>query len=208
MATGLGSPIGSALAVDLNPSFVGPSVTVEPVSQSVGVGQIVTLTAQASGDPAPSVQWQMATPAYSGYSGFTNIAGATSDNYRFRAAASQNGDAYQAVFTNPVASTTSAAVVVSVQPFSIVTTSLPDGTRGVPYHVQLEAVGNDGPVIWGLRGRLPKGLTISPGGLLSGTPPVARVKAGPHSFVITALTKKSSGTPKMTTSERVTLTLS
>jgi YVTN family beta-propeller protein len=208
MATGLGSPIGSALAVDLNPSFTGPSVTVEPVSQSVGVGQIVTLTAQASGDPAPSVQWQMATPAYSGYSGFANIAGATADTLRFRATASQNGDAYQAVFTNPVTSTTSDTVILTVQPFSIVTTSLPAGTRGDPYSVQLEAVGNDGPVLWGLRGRLPKGLTISPAGLLSGTPPVAGVKAGPHTFVITALTKKSSGTPKMTTSERVTLTLS
>jgi YVTN family beta-propeller protein len=208
MATGLGSPIGSALALDLNPSFVGPSVTVEPVSQSVGVGQIVTLTAQASGDPAPSVQWQMATPASSGYSGFANIAGATSDSYRFQATARQNGDAYQAVFTNPVDSTTSATVIVTVQPLSIVTTSLPDGTRGDPYSVQLEAVGNVGPVIWGLRGRLPKGLTISPGGLLAGTPPVVGVKAGPHTFVITALTKKSSGTPKMTTSTRLTLTLS
>ena len=55
------------------------------------------MTAAATGNPAPTVQWQVST---NGGTTFTNISGATSTSYSFTAAATQNGNEYGAVFTN------------------------------------------------------------------------------------------------------------
>jgi len=61
-------------------------------------------------------------------------------------------------------------------PPSITTMTLPDGTVGVPYSVQLEATGGVTPYKWSLStGGLPAGLTLSPAGLLAGTPTTAEV---------------------------------
>lgn len=51
----------------------------------------------------------------------------------------------------------------------VTTTELPDGTTGTAYSQQLEKTGLDGT--WSLtKGTLPKGITLSADGLLSGTP--------------------------------------
>ena len=57
---------------------------------------------------------------------------------------------------------------------TITTTSLPPGTVGVPYSVQLEAVGGTPPYTWNKyppkgMGTLPRGLILSKSGLISGT---------------------------------------
>lgn len=53
----------------------------------------------------------------------------------------------------------------------ITTTSLPSGQVGVPYSQQLAATGGDGGYAWTrISGTLPTGLSLSTGGLLSGTP--------------------------------------
>jgi hypothetical protein len=63
---------------------------------------------------------------------------------------------------------------------TITTTSLPDGTRGIPYSQTLQATGGTGSYTWSLfSGSLPPGLgPITSGGLISGTP----TTAGPYSF--------------------------
>jgi hypothetical protein len=71
--------------------------------------------------------------------------------------------------------TPNVAVVVtdggSVSPLSITTTSLPYGTRGVPYSFQMVATGGRQPYTWSYTGSLPAGLTLnSSTGLISGTP--------------------------------------
>ena len=54
---------------------------------------------------------------------------------------------------------------------TIVPPTLPDGALGVAYSQQLTASGGTGPYVFTvLSGTLPAGLTLSPGGLLSGTP--------------------------------------
>ena len=61
----------------------------------------VTFTAAASGNPAPSVQWEVSS---NGGTTFTPITGATSTSYSFTASGADNGDEYEAVFTNSVRS--------------------------------------------------------------------------------------------------------
>jgi hypothetical protein len=76
-------------------------------------------------------------------------------------------------------STTSYAV--AWKPLDITTTSLPGGTYGEPYSQQLGSSGGDGSTTWSLDpGTLPAGLTLSSGGLLSGTP----TAAGPATFSV------------------------
>jgi uncharacterized repeat protein (TIGR03803 family) len=83
--------------VTVSTALTTPTVTTSPTSQTITAGGAVTFTAAASGNPAPTVQWQVSTNAGTT---FTNIAGATSTTYSFSAAASQNGNQYRAVFTN------------------------------------------------------------------------------------------------------------
>ena len=86
-----------------------PSVTTQPTSQTVTAGATVTLSAAASGNPAPTVKWQVNSG-----SGWSDIAGATSPTYSFTSAAGDNGRQFRAVFTNGVGSdaTTTAATVL------------------------------------------------------------------------------------------------
>jgi hypothetical protein len=87
-------------------------VTTNPVNHSVTAGQTVTFTAAATGNPTPTVQWQVSTDGGATYS---NIAGATSTTLTLTSTtSSQNGYRYRAVFTNSVGSTTSTAAILTV----------------------------------------------------------------------------------------------
>jgi YVTN family beta-propeller protein len=115
MATGLGSPVGAALAADLDPPFSAPEVTTQPTSQVANSGSDVTFSAAASGTPAPTVQWWVSKD---GGSTFAKVGGATLDSYTFKVKPKQDGDEYEAVFTNALASVTSDVVTVTVSKHS------------------------------------------------------------------------------------------
>jgi hypothetical protein len=119
---GLGSATTSAATLTVN---TGPVVTTNPSDQTVNAGQTATFTAAASGQPAPTVQWQVSTD---GGATFSDISGATADTYSFTAAADQNGDEYCAVFTNSVGSATSSAATMTVDSAPVVTTNPSDQT--------------------------------------------------------------------------------
>jgi hypothetical protein len=89
-----------------------PSITTNPTSQTVHVGNRATFTAAASGVTAPTVQWQRST---NGGAIFTNIPGATSRTLTFTAVAGETDDEYRAVFSNELGqvSTTAATLRVS-----------------------------------------------------------------------------------------------
>ena len=62
-------------------------------------------------------------------------------------------------------------VLVSSEPLTIFTTSLPDGTVNNPYFASLAASGGAPPYTWSiLNGSLPPGLSGDPSGFISGTP--------------------------------------
>ena len=87
------------------------TITGQPVSQTVIAGQITNFTAAASGNPAPSVRWQVSANNGSTWS---DIAGATSTTYSFTTQPVDNGRQFHAVFTNLIGSTTTNAATLTV----------------------------------------------------------------------------------------------
>ena len=165
-------------------------------------GQTVDLTVATSGTPTPSVQWLVSTD---GGKTFSTIAGATSDTYSFTATTAGSGNEYEAVVTSPGSTVTTPPATIDV--FSIVTTALPAATRGHAYSFQLEAQGGTSPYTWTRRGALPKGLALSPRGVLSGTPRLTHARPGPYTVTVSATTHKAKGTTGLTASQTLTLTL-
>lgn len=74
--------------------------------------------------------------------------------------------------------------LVITGPLSITTSSLPPWTVGMPYSQTLTSEGGSGSITWSLQNgsTLPSALTLSPAGLLSGTPSAA----GTSSFTVQA----------------------
>jgi hypothetical protein len=89
-----------------------PSVTKNPSNQSVSAGNSVTFSAAATGNPTPTVQWQVSTD---GGVTFSNISGATSTSFKITSTtAGQKGNRYRAVFTNSLGSATTTAAILTV----------------------------------------------------------------------------------------------
>jgi hypothetical protein len=75
--------------------------------------------------------------------------------------------------TAPVALTAKVAlsITVSVAPLTVATKDLPSAIIGTPYRASLTAAGGTAPDSWGLSaGALPAGLSLSSGGIITGTP--------------------------------------
>jgi hypothetical protein len=87
-----------------------PVITEQPTADGITLGNPATFSAQASGVPAPSVQWQDSADGVN----WLNIAGATSSSYSFTPALNQSGYQYRAVFTNSLGSVTTNAVLLDV----------------------------------------------------------------------------------------------
>ncbi len=107
-AAGTATTTAATLTVSAN---TAPSVTQNPTNQTVNAGQTATFTAAATGNPTPTVQWQVNTG-----SGFNNIGGATSTTLNVVTTAADNGNLYRAVFTNTVGSATTTAATLTVLP--------------------------------------------------------------------------------------------
>jgi hypothetical protein len=100
---------------------VAPAITTQPTNQTVKAGGTATFTAKASGSPTPTVQWQVST---NGGNTWTNLSGATSTTLKLsNVKATQNGDEYQAVFTNIAGSATTSAATLTVQFAPIISTN-------------------------------------------------------------------------------------
>ncbi|MEP7377680.1 MAG: N,N-dimethylformamidase beta subunit family domain-containing protein [Chitinophagaceae bacterium] len=89
---------------------VAPSVTTQPVSQTLCAGTTATFTSMATGTPTPTVQWQVST----GGTSWTNITGATNATLSFTVVAGDNGKQYRAVWTNSTSSVNSNAATLTV----------------------------------------------------------------------------------------------
>ena len=89
-----------------------PTITTDPQSQTITVGQTATFTSAATGTPEPTAQWQINTGG-----GFADIAGATAASYTTPATTlADDGNQYHCVWTNSEGSETSAAATLTVNP--------------------------------------------------------------------------------------------
>src|SRR5258707_663250 len=116
---------------------VAPTITTQPVNQTVTAGQTATLTVVATGTAPLSYQWQK---------NGVNIAGASLASYTTPATTtSDNGASFAVVVSNTAGTVTSAAATLTVNAAavapSITTSSLPAGQIGATYPATLSASG-------------------------------------------------------------------
>jgi hypothetical protein len=166
-----------------------PSVTTQPSSTTATAGSTATFTAAASGNPAPTVQWQVST---NGGAAFANISGATSNTLTLTGVtASMSGYEYRAVFTNSAgsATTSSATLTVSGTGQAPAITSAPSAgfANGVYSTFTVTTTGSPTPKITiPATAILPAGVTFVDNGngtaTLSGNPAVN----GNYTFTVTA----------------------
>lgn len=117
-----------------------------------------------------------------GLAGLTvdSISGATADTVQISlTAASTAGPGHRTLRLlgsgglSPVTQLARITVIDTTKP-AILSLTLPAGNQGTPYSFQLLSSGGTGAVSWAFRsGSFPSGMTISSGGLLSGTPATA-----------------------------------
>ncbi len=102
-----------------------PTVSTDPVDQTVSAGSDATFTAAATGTPEITVQWQVSSD---GGLTWSDLPGATSATLSFTAAASQSGNRYRAVFSNDLGQATSASATLTVDTPPQITTQPADTT--------------------------------------------------------------------------------
>jgi len=107
---------GNALPADYTWTFtteiyVQPSITVHPVSQSTCSGSSVSFSSAATGNPTPTLQWQVSTD---GGTTWSDISGATTSPYTFTSAIGDNDKQYHAFWTNGEWSGTSDPAILTV----------------------------------------------------------------------------------------------
>ena len=108
--TGIATPASFAL---INLVASSPVVLTQPTSQTALAGSSVTLTATASGVPAPTVQWLIST---NGGGIFTQINGATATTLTLsNVTQAMSGYEYEAIFTNSTGSATTNAATLTVE---------------------------------------------------------------------------------------------
>ncbi|HWA27416.1 MAG TPA: pectinesterase family protein [Lacunisphaera sp.] len=101
-------------------SSVAPSITTQPTSQTVNSGAGVTFTAAASGNPAPTYQWQKDG---------VDLPGATSGTLSLTNVQAANAGSYRMVATNSAGTATSNAATLTVREPPVVT--IPPASQSV-----------------------------------------------------------------------------
>ncbi len=109
----------SANSATSNPAILtitatAPAITTQPASQkTIIVGTSVTFSAVASGNPAPTYQWQKNS---------ANIIGATSSSYTITNAATGDAGVYTVIATNVAGTATSNSATLTVNVVPVFTT--------------------------------------------------------------------------------------
>ena len=144
-----GETTSKAAKLTVNAALVKPEVITQPKDQTVTAPASVSFTAEASGNPSPTVQWEISEAG----GAFKEVPGATADTYTILATnISESGDRYEAVFTNSQGKATSAIATLTVNPALVkpeVITQPKDQTVTAPASVSFtaEASGNPSPTV-------------------------------------------------------------
>ena len=96
-------------------SGAAPVVTLHPTGQVAESGNTATFSADASGNPTPTVQWQLSTD---GGSSWGDISGAIATSYTTSTLLpTDDQNQYRAVFTNALGTDTTNAATLTVDYF-------------------------------------------------------------------------------------------
>src|SRR5213082_793772 len=106
VSNAVGSVTSSAAALTVNAALVAPTITTQPASQTVSVGQTATFTVTATGTAPLSYQWQKNGTAIGGATAASDTTPATT--------AADNGDQFTVVVSNAASSVTSNAASLTV----------------------------------------------------------------------------------------------
>jgi hypothetical protein len=114
-SNGVGDPVYSdAALLTVLSGVTAPAITQQPTDQTVLFGQTATFTAAASGNPAPTVRWQLSTDRGRHWN---DIRGAISPSYTTAATTpGMSGHLYRALFRSSAGSATSDAAKLTVNP--------------------------------------------------------------------------------------------
>lgn len=118
--TGANATDTQALGIIVDDEAAAPVVTMDPVSATFCNGETVTLAAQATGNPAPTVQWQVSTD---GGTNWSDIPSATGNTYVFTITSADSANMYHAIFTNSVDADTTADATLLVNPTYLINES-------------------------------------------------------------------------------------
>ena len=103
-----GSVTSSSATLTVNAATVAPTITTQPVNQTVTAGQTATFSVVAAGTAPLSYQWQKSG---------VNIAGATASSYTTPVTTTANsGSTFDVVVSNTAGSVTSNAATLTVNP--------------------------------------------------------------------------------------------
>ncbi|HVC68684.1 MAG TPA: hypothetical protein VNC61_00325 [Acidimicrobiales bacterium] len=138
-------------------------VTREPANQTVVGGQTATFTVAAIGSPAPTIQWQVSTDGGLTYS---PIPWANSDTYSVTATAPERGEEFEAVISSALTTVTTAPATLNV--FAITPPSGCHSRLRLPFPADRRR--RNSSVLLDEDGSIPKGLSLSSKGVVSGTP--------------------------------------
>jgi len=101
-----GTVTSAAATLTVNPTLAAPTITTQPVNQTVSAGQTATFTVAAAGTAPFGYQWQK---------NGVNIAGATAASYTTPATTtSDNGATFRVVVSNTVGTATSSTATLTV----------------------------------------------------------------------------------------------
>ncbi len=124
------SATSNAATLTVSPVSVGPSITTQPASQAVTVGQTATFSVIAAGTAPLTYQWQKNN---------VNISGATLASYTTPTTVSgDNGATFRVIVSNPVSNITSNSATLTVNP--VVTSP---GTDVTTYHNDFARTGQN-----------------------------------------------------------------
>ena len=108
-----GKATSSPATLTVEPALAKPEVTKQPAAATVTAPAAASFTAEASGNPTPTVQWEVSEKG----GAFKEVLGATSDTYTIATTnVAESGNRYEAVFTNTQGKATSSPATLTVEP--------------------------------------------------------------------------------------------
>ena len=106
----VGNVTSDSATLTVSAAPVAPSITTQPLSQTVAAGQMAAFSIVAAGTPPLSYQWQKNGVA---------VSGATSTTYTNQAVGTDSGSQFTAIVTNSVGNATSNPATLTVTPISV-----------------------------------------------------------------------------------------